>query len=1052
MKKLQSKHVTLLLIFALFISLLQPITSKADFEGMNDAIQLEKGNENKRVGLFDEPGQVHWYKIIPSNDEISKDTHMSITLTGNFEGNVSVYPDIDRAQKDETFDAYRTYLSSEAPAQIDMPHAWAGPYYIRVEFFGEYFDEMEIDEDIDEPSEPISSTYEIEYEGAILPPSDLIGEACPVELSVDKKEASGTEILTQLRFVRDNLLSKTEKGEELSSLYYKMAPYLVSKMVMDKDMREKVYKDLVLLKPLFKDIVENGENSNYPFTERDQEKINELYNLVLNNVPDHLKKEIEGIAKEIGLTKLQGKKVSVVLKNNGMAISQSDTDRVIVKLKKGKTIDSVQQKAKKLIKSSKISSLKLNEKVDGETFVVEANHNPQTVAKQLTILPEVEYAEPVYKYNKLNADVQYPYQWSLKNTGKYSGKKNADIQYEKLQPLLIEKEKEIEEVLIAVVDTGVDYTLADFEDKIDIKKGYDFVNRDKDPSDDEGHGTHVSGIIAASSNNGYSMTGINPKAKILPVKVLNAAGEGESDKIALGIKYAVDKGAKVINLSLGGPKSRVIEEMLKYADSKDVTVIAASGNDGGAWLDYPASSPYTIAVGATNSLDIVSDFSNYGRGLDMVAPGREIPSLLPNGNVTYLSGTSMAAPHVAAVAGLLLSQKPKLKPGEVKQILTQTANDVAVDEVYEDYYDDGDVPQPGYDKVSGWGRLNAWGAFSAIDLNISVNELSDNDKKITGEAVKGIQVELKNGKKSLGKAKVKDNGTFSITIKPQMADQILQLVAKKGKAETSVRVVVQQTPPPSKPKVNAVSDRDEVVTGKADTGTTVKVKTITKTKTKTTSKVIGTATANTKGQFKVKIKKQKAGTTLYVTTTSISKKESEAAKVVVKDKTPPAIPKVKAVSDRDQVVSGSTEANAMVIVKKNQKSIGTKKADAKGKFKVTIKKQKAGTVLYVTAKDAVGNVSKAKKVVVKDKTPPASPKVNGVTDKDKFVTGTAEAKAMIVVKLKGKTIASKKADAKGKFKIKIKKQKAGTVLYVTAKDAAGNISKGKKITVKKFKK
>ncbi|MBS4204154.1 S8 family peptidase [Lederbergia citrea] len=1050
MKKLQGKHVTLLLIFALFISLLQPITSKADFEGINDAIQLEKGNKNKRAGLFDEPGQVHWYKIIPSNNEISNDTHMRIKLTGNFEGNVSVYPDLDRAKKDETFDAYRAYISSETPAQIDMPHAWVGPYYIRVEFFGEYFDEMGLDEDIDEPSEPIISTYEIGYEGVTLPPSDLIGEACPVELSLAKK-SSGAKILTQLRFLRDNLLSKTEKGEELSSLYYKLAPYLVTKMVMNKHARETVYEGLIQLKPLFNDLVENGENSNYQFTKQNQEAINELYDIVLNNVPDHLKKEIEGIAKEIGLTKLQGKKVSVVLKNNGMAISQSDPNRVIVKLKKGKTLDSVQQKveAKKLIKSSKISSLKLNDKVDGETFVMEAKDDPQTMAKQLTMFTEVEYAEPVYKYNKLNADVQYPYQWSLENTGQEFAKENADIRYAKLQRLL--NGKKIKEVLIAVVDTGVDYTLADFKDKID-DNGYDFVSRDNDPYDDEGHGTHVSGIIAASSNNGFSMAGIHSNTKILPVKVLNAAGEGESDKIALGIKYAVDKGAKVINLSLGGPKSRVIEEMLKYADSKGVTVIAASGNDGGAWLDYPASSPYTIAVGATNSLDIVSDFSNYGRGLDMVAPGREIPSLLPNGNVTYLSGTSMAAPHVAAVAGLLLSQKPKLKPSEVKQILTQTANDVAVDEVNEDYYDDGDVLQPGYDRVSGWGRLNAWGAFSAIDLNISVNELSDNDKKITGTAVKDTQVELKNGKKSLGKAKVKDNGTFSITIKPQMADQVLQLIAKKGDAETTVRVVVKQTPPPSMPKVNAVSDRDEVVTGKADSGTTVKVKTITKTKTKTTSKVIGTATANTKGQFQVKIKKQKAGTTLYVTTTSISKKESEAAKVVVKDKTPPAMPNVKAVSDRDQVVSGSTEANATVTVKKNGKSIGTKKADVKGKFKVTIKKQKAGTVLYVTAKDAAGNVSKAKKVVVKDKTPPASPKVNGVTDKDKFVTGTAEAKAMIVVKLKGKTIASKKADAKGKFKIKIKKQKAGTVLYVTAKDAAGNISKGKKITVKKIKK
>lgn len=151
--------------------------------------------------------------------------------------------------------------------------------------------------------------------------------------------------------------------------------------------------------------------------------------------------------------------------------------------------------------------------------------------------------------------------------------------------------------------------------------------------------------------------------------MLDSAGSGDTEQIALGIKYAADKGAKVINLSLGGGYSRVLEFALKYAADKNVLIAAASGNDGENALSYPASSKYVMSVGATNRMDMTADFSNYGKGLDISAPGSDIPSLVPNGNVTYMSGTSMATPYAAAAAGLLFAQNPKLKRTEVEDML-----------------------------------------------------------------------------------------------------------------------------------------------------------------------------------------------------------------------------------------------------------------------------------------------------------------------------------------------------------------------------------------------
>ncbi|MFC7393178.1 S8 family peptidase [Scopulibacillus cellulosilyticus] len=959
------------LVLVLCFSLFQPAASyaqnKLNGQSIKEAVQLTNGKELK--SSFDKPEQVRWYKITPAKDEISKDTHMRIKLSSNAELNLSIYPSSEKANKDDTFDMYRGFTVPGQPAQIVVPYAWSGPYYIKVEY-------SDSEEKGDGEATPGKAEYKIGYQGVKLPPSSQVNEPCPVELSTDQRK-SGTDILNKLRLIRDHLLSKTDNGKNLTSLYYKTAPFLVAKMIVNKDTKESVYKNLLELKPLFDDLAENGSNSSHEISRSDQKAINNLYDITVKAVPNALKDKITGIAQEIDLAHLEGKPLSDVLKKAGLSNSDSTASSVsnkyIVKLKEGKSIKSVNNKMSAYgDKATAPKSLKPNGQLFNNMYVMkigshQLSKSPQEkiTVNRLKKMPEVDFVEPVKRYHNMSNDVQYDYQWPLKNSGQEGGKRGADIKNEPMKSLL--KKRQLKEPLIAVVDTGVDSTLADLKQKVRTDLGKNFIARNNNTNDDEGHGTHVAGIIAAASDNGYSMSGLDPKVKIMPVKVLDESGSGETDQIAMGIKYAVDKGAKVINLSLGGDYSRVIEYALKYAASKNVTVVAASGNDGINEVGYPASSRYTIAVGATNRLDITADYSNYGKDLDLVAPGTDIPSLLPNGNVTYLSGTSMATPYVTAAAGVLLSENPKLKPDEIKNILTETADNVAfkeVDNTDEDYDDDGnpqaEAKTPGFDKVSGWGRLNAYSAASVADLNVKVNDIKDNMDHITGSAKKGTLIQVKKGSKTLGKSTASSKGTFTVKIPVQKAGQLVHINAsdKNGLAKASIKIAVKKGKAPASPKVNSVSNKDTTVTGKTLANIKVNVKNSSK-------KVMASAKSNSKGTFKVKIKKQKAGTILYVTVTDLAKRESKPVKITVKDKIPPAAPKVNTVYDKEKLIQGKTESKAAISVKSKGKTIGETKANTKGTFKAAIQKQKAGSVLYVTAKDKAGNTSKPAKVTVK---------------------------------------------------------------------------------------
>lgn len=234
------------------------------------------------------------------------------------------------------------------------------------------------------------------------------------------------------------------------------------------------------------------------------------------------------------------------------------------------------------------------------------------------------------------------------------------------------------------------------------KDGLTFVpSEDTRVADDLGHGTHVAGIAGAEMNNGVGIAGVAGGSRLMTVKVLDQYGDGWYSDLARGIVYAVDNGARIINLSVGGEApSETLQQAVDYAHAHGVLVVAASGNDGEAVL-YPAACEHVLAVAATDQDDGRADFSNHGPRVDAAAPGVGIYSTWYRGNYFTKSGTSMAAPHVSGLAALIWSARPDLAVEQVTRVITATAADV------------NHGAFPGWDEYLGWGRVEAGQALSA---------------------------------------------------------------------------------------------------------------------------------------------------------------------------------------------------------------------------------------------------------------------------------------------------------------------------------------------------
>jgi|GEM_PF-1878450 len=245
-------------------------------------------------------------------------------------------------------------------------------------------------------------------------------------------------------------------------------------------------------------------------------------------------------------------------------------------------------------------------------------------------------------------------------------------------------------VVISILDTGIDPEHTDFAGR--IIPGYDFVNDDPEPEDDNGHGTHVAGIAGAATNNSIGIAGADWQAKVMPLKVLDAQGIGTTYDVCEGIYYAADLGADIINLSLGGyDSSPAYDDAVNYAHASGCLVIAAAGNDNTNQPVYPGACAHVICVSATNKTDQKASFSNFGTYIDLAAPGVGILSTLPKNQYTYYNGTSMSAPLVSGLAGLLCAQNPLFGPAEIESLLFHYADDLG---------------EPGWDEYYGYGRIN----------------------------------------------------------------------------------------------------------------------------------------------------------------------------------------------------------------------------------------------------------------------------------------------------------------------------------------------------------
>ncbi|MDP4227118.1 MAG: S8 family serine peptidase [Bacteroidota bacterium] len=308
---------------------------------------------------------------------------------------------------------------------------------------------------------------------------------------------------------------------------------------------------------------------------------------------------------------------------------------------------------------------------------------PEQAIENLKKNNKIAYIEPDYKVSALEETVP----WGITRIG---------------APLVHTNVNKGTGINVAIIDTGINYNHPDLSEN--YKGGYDFVNDDVDPLDDNGHGTHCAGIIAAADND-IGVIGVAPEANLYSLKVLDSTGSGYISDVIAAIEWAIEtrkdtdtsNDIQIISMSLGSNSGvTAFETACSQAYDSGILLVAAAGNDGnirgtGDSVDYPAAYSSVIAVAATDSKDKRASFSSTGPAVELAAPGVNILSTYRDG-LTSLSGTSMACPHVAGTAALVLAANPSFTNGNIRSRLAKTATDLGT---------------WGRDKLYGYGLVNA---------------------------------------------------------------------------------------------------------------------------------------------------------------------------------------------------------------------------------------------------------------------------------------------------------------------------------------------------------
>ncbi|MDD8027565.1 MAG: S8 family peptidase [Acidobacteriota bacterium] len=356
---------------------------------------------------------------------------------------------------------------------------------------------------------------------------------------------------------------------------------------------------------------------------------------------------------------------------------------------------------------------------------------PLGVQPRILDHPDVLFAEPNYILQAADiepSDPYFLYQWGLRNTGQAIGPPELNlprgIAGADINAVEAWGSDTGGSILVGVIDTGVSLAHPDLAGHLE-SAGRDFINDDYMADDDHGHGTLIAGIIAAETDNGVGVSGLCWNGRILPVKVFDSDARGTVYSVSSGIVWAVDHGAQVLNMSLGGPDivvNQTLASAVAYAAKKDVVMAAAAGNEGTAGVWYPAAYPDVLAVSGVDMNDVYQTLqttggewgSNYGSEVDLAAPAVHILSCWPEGVATkehislglyaYGEKTSMATAFGSGAAALLRSFRPDLSAAQIRATLEQTADDIN-----KDLY-------PGRDNYIGYGRINLGRAVRIFDV------------------------------------------------------------------------------------------------------------------------------------------------------------------------------------------------------------------------------------------------------------------------------------------------------------------------------------------------